>query len=73
MAAKESSESHCSTHPVSQKSSPPDLLGQEQMVLVSLPDGTHNPPTNVSVTTMPWHQQKLILGESASAKEGPGL
>lgn len=35
--AGERSESHCSTHPVSQKSSPPGQLGQKQRVTAHQP------------------------------------
>lgn len=45
MPTKKNSESCCGIHPVSQKFTPPDVLGQEQMVSASLPVGpsAHQP------------------------------
>ena len=73
MPTKKNSASRCGIYPVSQKFKPPDVLGQEQMVSVSLPSGTLSPPTSEPVATMQRHQSQLKLGKSAGAREGPGF
>lgn len=64
---RKKSESCCGIHLVSQKFTPPDVLGQGQMVCVTA-SGTLSPPTSVPVATMPGHQQQLKFGESVGAK-----